>query len=138
MPSSGRRGAFLPDPCVFHGAYLPSGSSRWAKESTMFFLAKYKRNAERLKMIFSNALHGVQEGSGFEWKAFVTHMPTELRVVRLSQELLRLWLIISNTVRDGGLIFSISRKPEWFVRMWPRWYSLGTIMQDTVTMSSLL
>lgn len=78
----------------------------------MFFIAKYKRNAERLKMIFSNALHGVQEGSGFEWKAFVTHVPTELRAVRLSQELLRLWLVISNTVRDVRTYFFHKQKTQ--------------------------
>lgn len=36
------------------------------------------------------------------------------------------------------LILTVVRSSEWFVRVRLRWYNLGVVMQDTVTMSSLL
>lgn len=85
------------------GRIPPSGSSRWVKESEMFFLAKGRRNAEWFK-VFPKPCIGVQEESRFEQKAHVTHLPAELRGVRLRQELL-LRLVLSDTVGDA-LIYS--------------------------------
>lgn len=79
-----------------------------------------------------------QEGSRFEWRAFVTHLPTELRVARLRQELM-LWLVISNTVRDALIYFYCNQETRVICKNVAEVvYSLGVIMQDTVTMSSLL
>lgn len=82
---------------------LISCSSRWVREREMFFLAKGKRNAEWFKA-FPKSCIRVQEESRFEQKAHVTHLPTELRVVRPRQELL-LWLVLSDAIRDV-LIYS--------------------------------
>lgn len=85
------------------GRISRSGSSRWVRESEMFFLAKGRRNAEWFKA-FPKPCIRVQEESRFEQKAHVTHLPTELRVVRLRQELLP-WLVLSDAIRDV-LIYS--------------------------------
>lgn len=101
MPSSGRGGARYRRACLpkcAMGHISHSGSSRWVRESETFFLAKRRRNAEWFKA-FPKPCTRVQEESRFEQKAHVTHLPTELRVVRLRQELL-LWLVLSDAVRD--------------------------------------
>lgn len=106
VSSSGRGGARYRRaslPMCPTGRIPPSGSSRWVKESEMFFLAKGRRNAEWFK-VFPKPGIGVQEESRFEQKAHVTHLPAELTGVRLRQELL-LRLVLSDTVRDA-LIYS--------------------------------